>query len=468
MAINSKNFVDISTTFPKVSATNRAFGGLVFTVDGLIGIPTDSSGKPIPKNENGEESYSIDINGTTYPFAWDDTEGYMVKVGNTKYYPANSYEISLWISFNSGSVIALSLDEVLTYFGYESKEYEFATGYYSYTSPSGRFPGRLKFVKLNSGKSLVENFRDLDKETNDFGSFTYLNYSTESSSSDDNIEDYLTQLVDVALYNSQLDTKYLFVVNQKMRSGGSDFYTAIKNCGGVDGNGNFAKLTGTCYVYGASDVSAYMPMAILASTDYQNGQVVNFMFKQFSYESPTVKDQIAYSALNQGLVNFYGQTQSNGQTLNFYQRGFNTNGTDTALYCNEMWFKAECETSLLDLLVSSERISADQNGVAQVKITVADACSKASNNGCFMQKDASAADRKVIREIVNLSGGEEQDVEGIVVDVGTRGYSIYAYIAPLSDKERLGRQEEKIIVYYVFYGTADSIRYVKGNDILLK
>jgi len=468
MAINSKNFVDISTTFPKAGATNRAFGGMVFTPNGLSGISVDANGLPTPKDENGEpypkeaETYVIKVGNESYPFVWDEEKGYVATDGDSNYYPANAFEISIWIAYEKGNPIGLSLDDALTYFGMNSKEYEFAAGYYSFTSPTGRFPSKLKFKKQDANKTLLENFTDLDKATNQFGAFTFLAPDDSSSSTANVDDDYLAQLLKVAVYNHSLDTKYLFVVNQKAQSGATDYLSAITNCG------KFSKVSGTCFVYGATDVSAYMPMAILASTDYANGQVVNFMFKQFANEEPTVQDQNVYSAFNQGLVNFYGQTQTNGQTLDFFQRGFNTNGTDTASYCNEMWFKAECETALLNLLISNERIPADQNGVASVKIAVADVCSVASRNGSFMQKEASQADRKTVREIVNLSGGEELEVDGIIVDVGTKGYSIYAYLSEMADADKLGKTSEKIIVYYVFYGTADSIRFIKGNDILLK
>ena len=420
MAINSKNYVDISTTFPKAGATNRAFGGLVFT-----------TGTVLPQEEDPEYAGIV-------------------------------------AAYNAGKDISLSLDEVRAVFGKESKEYKFAEGYYSYTSPSGRFPCKLKFKALDTSLSLLENFIELDKDTNAFGSFTFLR-SESGSDSTASESDYLKELLHVAEYNDALDTKYLFVVNQKANAGELDYKTAIDNCGAsAETAKNFALYSGVCYVYGASDVSAYMPMAILASTDYTNGQVVNFMFKQFPEETPTVFDSKTYSEMNQGLVNFYGRSQTNGQTLDFFQRGFNSNGTDTAAYCNEMWFKAECETALMELLLKSERLSADQNGVASVKVAVADVCTIASNNGTFMNKDAEADDKKVVREIVSLSGGDELDVDGIIVDVGTKGYSIYAYLAEKEDHEKLGKTNEKIIVYYVFYGTADSVRYIKGNDILLK
>lgn len=412
MAINSKNFVDISTTFPKAGATNRAFGGMVFTLSEALPQDADSAYKSTVED------------------------------------------------YDNGKDIALSIDDVIEVFGSGSKEHEFAAGYYSFTSPTGRFPSKLKFKKQDAGKTLIENFKELDKTTNAFGSFTFLAPADGSTATVG--DDYLAQLLEVAVYNHSLDTKYLFVVNQKAQSGATDYAAAIANCS------KFSRVSGTCFVYGATDVSAYMPMAILASTDYANGQVVNFMFKQFANEEPTVQDQNVYSAFNQGLVNFYGQTQTNGQTLDFFQRGFNTNGTDTASFCNELWFKAECETALINLLISNERISADPNGVASVKIAVADVCSVASRNGSFMQKEASQSDRKTVREIVNLSGGEELEVDGIIVDVGTKGYSIYAYLSEMADADKLGKTSEKIIVYYVFYGTADSIRFIKGNDILLK
>jgi hypothetical protein len=420
MAINSKNYVDISTTFPKAGATNRAFGGLVFTTGTALMQEDDS-----------------DYSGTV-------------------------------ADYNAGKDISLSLDDVKAVFGKTSKEYEFAAGYYSYTSPSGRFPCMLKFKALNTELTLLDNFIELDKSTNAFGSFTFLR-SESGSDSTASEDSYLKELLQVAEYNDYLDTKYLFVVNQKAKGYAGDYKSAIDNCGANEETAkNFALYSGVCFVYGASDVSAYMPMAILASTDYTTGQVVNFMFKQFPKELPTVFDSKTYADLNQGLVNFYGRTQSNGQTLDFFQRGFNTDGTDTASYCNEMWFKAECETALMNLLIENERLPADQNGVASVKVAVADVCTIAGNNGTFMQKDAASEDRKTVREIVSLSGGDELDVDSIIVDVGTKGYSIYAYLAEKKDLEKLGKTSEKIIVYYVFYGTADSVRYIKGNDILLK
>ncbi len=418
MAINSKNYVDISTRYPSVSTSARAFGGLVFTTAEMNAV-----------------------------------EGYA----------------SIKAAYDNGKFVELTLADMLEVFGESSDEYKFAAGYYSYISPSGHFSSLLKVAKTID--SPLVSITRIDKQTNRFGSFTFIQpHDSSGSDADEMSATYLEQLKAVAQYNTSLDTKYLFVVNEVKveQEAEAEADEVVANCA------EFRTMNGTCFIYGAHRWSGYMPMAILASTAYQNGTVVNYMFKQFTNEEPTVFDDRTYKSFNKGLVNFYGRTQSNGQTLDFFQRGFNTDGRDTAIYCNEMWFKATCETSLLDSLVSQERIPADLSGVASVKLVVMDCCSAAVRNGTFMQKaEVSGDDLRTIREIINLSDGDDIEVAGVVTDLGVQGYSIYAYLSEVSDDseiygDKVGASPEKCIVYYVFYGTADSVRYVRGNNILIK
>lgn len=425
MAINIKKYVDISTTFPSADVAGRSFGGLVFTATEML----PDKGQ-LPEYKEAYETY------------------------------------------NDGGVCFLTLSEVGALFGAglwnsetqkwdvePSEEYLFATGYYGYVSPSGRFASRMCFSKVLNGERPIDAFKRVNATTNLFGSFTFLSLSGGGESSVIAEDVDISLLVEVAEYNQTLDTKYLFVVNRVR--GELPASNVTQECR------LFKDISGTCYVSGKTAVSAYMPMAILASTDYSAGQVVNFMFKQFSTEEPTVFDDDTYKKFNLNLVNFFGRTQTNGQTVDFYQRGFNTNGTDTAIYCNELWFKSICETALIDLEVSRERISADPLGVDLVKLEVVDCCSNAIRNGMFMQKELVASDLRSIREIIINSGGSETDVGSIEADVSTKGYSVYAFLKTIAD-EALSGVKEKSIVYYVFYGTADSVRYIKGNDILLK
>ena len=61
MAINSKNYVDISTTFPKAGATNRAFGGLVFTTGTALPQEDDSEYSGIVADYNAGKDISLSL-----------------------------------------------------------------------------------------------------------------------------------------------------------------------------------------------------------------------------------------------------------------------------------------------------------------------------------------------------------------------------------------------------------------------
>ena len=440
MAINIKNYVDISTTFPSANVAGRSFGGLVFTASEMF-VNDDSSASL----KAAKATY--DGGGVCYLTLDEVGELFGKEKSATR---ESIYPASLISDEDSA-------DEAAKY----TDEYRFAVGYYGYISPTGRFASRLAFSKMLSGEKPIEAFERVNKITNLFGSFTFLSVAGSSSSSSGGSEDSdIKSLLEVSKLNSELDAKYLFVVNRVNEFSGDACTECMKFTA--------EKYEGTVFVNGGSNVSAYMPMAILASTDYNNGQVVNFMFKQFDTESPSVEDDKTYSEFNQAFVNFYGRTQTNGQTLDFYQRGFNTDGTDTAVYCNEMWFKSLCETSLMNLLTSRERLPADALGVDLVKLEVVDCCADAIRNGMFMQKELVAKDIRGIRELVVSTGGIETDVGSIEADVSTKGYSVYAYLDTMENTDKLGKEAEKVIKYYVFYGTADSVRYVKGNDILLK
>ena len=269
----------------------------------------------------------------------------------------------------------------------------------------------------------------------------------------------LDSLREVAAYNSSLDSKYLFVVNDK-RGEQTPYDVAQKV---IDG---FANVRGTCFVSGDSDVSAYMPMAILGATNFSTGQVSSFMFKQFATENPTVTDDATYKFFNNNFINFYGRTQSNGQTLDFYQRGFNTNGDDTSVYCNEVWFKSACENELVNLFIDRESLPANEDSVALVAIQVTNVCQSAVANGAFLRKDVSTEDAVKIRQLLFEANGSD-DADDIISNLAIYGYAVFAYLS-FAKAENLSAGGEYIIHYYVFYGTGDSVRFIKGDDILIK
>ena len=434
MAININNYVDLTTVWPSADAAQRAFGGLVVTASTGLDpeLADDATAKALRKK------------------------------------------------YRDGELVYLTLDDVRTVFGeYENEqsdpkihtpEYEMALHYYGYLSPSGRFASRMAFIKLDTNALTTLMKADAQPEIPGFGSVNFLDVIPraevdESSDSDGGLTPkQIAALQEVAQLNEgdKYRCKYLIVVNSPRDGRGAD---AI-----VKEESQFSKYKGVHYLTGNDDCSAYMPMAILGSTDFENGQVTNYMFKMFSGEEPVVTADSEFTTFNSNNVNYYGQTQTNGRTLSFYQRGYNTDGTETAIYCNEMWFKSSCESELMTLLTNRERIPANQTGVALVEQTVAQVCMKAVQNGAFMSKEILPADMKGMAEIVMSLGGTYQDAEKMATDIATNGYSIWAVLrrdASSTDVSKLGKSEP-FIMYYVFYGTAESIRYIKGFDVLLK
>lgn len=414
MAINLKKYVDISTIFPGNNSGERGFGGLIFTKNDYVAPLT---------NSDAFNAYS------TTGFAY------------------------------------MSLNDVKEIFGEGSEEYKAADKYYDYVSPSGRFASKLAFMKYGNenAPTALDALTKADQMPNisGFGSVLFIDkdavsdFGSSTASDSDPIPDELQELVSVATYNSEtLANKYLIVVARTFDATKKANYTAERAL--------FDKIPGVCYVVGEDVTSGVMPQAILGAIDFVNGQTTNFMFKMFDKEVPAITDSNLYDELTAGLINFYGQTQTNGQTLAFYQRGYNTDGTDTALFCNEMWFKSACEMELLDLLTNNERIPANSLGVDMVKLAVVDVCTDAVNNASFMPKVADRSAMKTIRQIVTASDGGEEAVSSIAADLETKGYSVYAYLA-----EPKSASKEQYIAYYVFYGTADSIRFIEGNNVLI-
>lgn len=418
MAINIKNYVDITTQFPQMGAGGRSLGGLVFT----------------------SATANVEL-------ADPDSELHA------------EYE-----AYNNGDVIALDVGKAGLFFGIDSDEANFANGYYSYLSPSGRFASTLQFAKiLETDQTKTDAFIRVNEITNMFGSFTFLSGGGRDSGASTPDDSELKELQAVAIANAKYDTKYLFVVNDEI--GSQEASTIAEKASTY-----FSAIRGVCFVAGKFNWSAYMPMAILAATDYDNSSVTNFMFKQFSTEDKygvAVASDADYKIFNKACVNFYGQTQTNGQTLNFFQRGFNTDGMDTAIYCNELWFKSICETALLTMLSGKERLSADTFGVDTVKLEIEECCAPALNNGMFMPKEVSRKEYSSICESIARTGGSSSIADAISADLSSKGYGIYAFLERSTDAEKFGPGTEYFIRYFVFYGTADSVRYIKGNNILL-
>lgn len=278
--------------------------------------------------------------------------------------------------------------------------------------------------------------------SNNFGSFAILAGDiTEASWTNTDLNALLTQ-------NAGYNYKYLASMpilplggNFEDTSNEIAFVTAVGTQNGASANRG---KDGTC---------AAIPMAIFGAIDYNGvGTAPNFMFKQISGETPTVfSDQVA-DTLDGIRVNYYGQTQSNGQPLAFYQRGFNLDGEDTAVYCNEVWLKSHISTAIFNLLLATERVPANTDGEAMVYTTIAGAAQQAITNGTIQPgKTLTPAQRSMVYQ---LTGDSEAYMK-----VQNAGFWLDVVI------EENGNDYKA--VYKLVYGKGDSIRKVEGTDILM-
>lgn len=110
-----------------------------------------------------------------------------------------------------------------------------------------------------------------------------------------------------------------------------------------------------------------LPMAIHAAIDFDavNG-AVGFMYKQNGSFQPSVTTDSLSDSLDAARVNYYGQTQSAGRNISFYQRGVLCGGAtapvDSTVFANEMWLKDSLGAALMNLQLSLGQIPANKRG----------------------------------------------------------------------------------------------------------
>lgn len=346
--------------------------------------------------------------------------------------------------FNAGNVITVNPDNYGAVFADTTDAYKFASQYFGYTSNDGSTPSVLNFVKMNEDETHVQAYERVIQEFENFGSFTFL----DTSISDANIKA-------VADANASKNFRYLYCQSYNVSSNGvledsaTSEVTTLIGVLGSDG------ISGLCIVAGDS-YGAYMPMAMFAATDYnKTGSASCFMFKQFSGQIAYVKDDTTAISFDNNNVNYYGETKYNGETISFFQRGFNTDGIDTAVFCGEVWFKSECARSLLNMLMNANRVPANATGIAMVTSALQDPISMALNNGTILpQKELTSTQVNQIRLLTNNNSDA-------VNNIFIYGYYCDVYIV---DSEN---GNEKKAEYRIIYSKGDSIREVNGSHILV-
>lgn len=295
---------------------------------------------------------------------------------------------------------------------------------------------------MSPGTLAVEPVAAVDasaEASNNFGSFLFIPDLTE------------VQIVEVATANAARNVEFMYTV-------------AVTDANYVSLANALLTVAGVTLTYApvATEFDEMAPMIVMAATDYaKRNAVQNYMFQQFSGLTPKVATTQMSDDLDDLRVNYYGNTQTAGQQINFYQRGV-MGGLATALvdqniYANELWLKDAAAANILSLLLSVGRVPANADGTGQVVAILQGVIDRALFNGTIsVGKSLTVLQRLYVTELTDdeLAWHQVQDF----------GYWINCIIAQETTVD--GRVEYKA-VYTLIYAKDDAIRKVEGTHILI-
>ena len=305
-------------------------------------------------------------------------------------------------------------------------------------SPLGWLTGAI----LSNGsalQTLTANLTALIAVSNNFGSIAYVPVLNQA------------QVVEVATWNNALNPNIQFMYTAPVStSNASAISAAVASIGGV--TLTLAPLS--------TEFPEMCPMMILAATDYtQRNSVKNYMFYQFNL-TPSVTNDTDYATYTGLRVNFYGQTQSAGQVINFYQRGYMmglaVNPAQQNIYANEIWLKDALGALLMNLLLVQEQVPANLTGRAMILAVLQAGINQAIFNGTISVGKTLTINQQLYITQITGSPTAWQQVQnaGYWVDVVIQQYL------------QNGVNQYKA-VYTLVYSKDDVISFIQGSDILI-
>ena len=205
-----------------------------------------------------------------------------------------------------------------------------------------------------------------------------------------------------------------------------------------------------------------LPMAILGATNYEaQNSVQNYMF-QMGALTPSVTTGADATLYDNQRINYYGNTQTAGQTREFYQRGVLTGNpqndpVDMNTYANEQWLKDDTGARIMTLLLSLARVPGNPTGRGQLLAVIQDTINLALLNGTFsIGRPISTTQQLFITEQTGDPLAYQQ--------VASSGYWVNV---TLDTVETPDNRTEFRGVYTLIYTKDDAIRMVEGTHILI-
>ena len=202
-----------------------------------------------------------------------------------------------------------------------------------------------------------------------------------------------------------------------------------------------------------------VPMMIEAATDYtMANSVQNYEFQQFPTLLPSVTNDADADTYDNLSINYYGQTQTAGTFISFYQRGvlmgLSTNPLDMNVYANEQWLKDASTAAIMNALLVLTQIGANAQGRSQVLSILQELINQALLNGTIsVGKTLTQTQILFITQVTNDPLAYQS--------VKSLGYWVDAVITAT------GSPVVYSVVYTLVYSKDDIIRFVQGTDILI-
>ncbi|CUU68064.1 Protein of uncharacterised function (DUF3383) [Campylobacter hyointestinalis subsp. hyointestinalis] len=208
------------------------------------------------------------------------------------------------------------------------------------------------------------------------------------------------------------------------------------------------------------DYADMIPAILTATIDFsKRNSVINFMYNQLDFQ-PSVTTGTLSNQMDALRVNYYGQTQTAGQNISFYQRGNLMGGATDATamntYVNEIWLKDAMGASIMSVLLSLAKVSANSKGRAQILTTCQIVINEALNNGVISVGKTFNNTQKLYIE--QITGDDLAYIE-----IQNKGYWLDAVIA----EQVVNGVTEYSVNYTLLYGKDDTVRKVNGTHILI-
>lgn len=276
---------------------------------------------------------------------------------------------------------------------------------------------------------------------NNFGSFGFMNTADLN----------LAQVTEIATWNKGQNLMFMYCL-PITAANASTWFAAMGSIGGT---------APTLDPQLANQYPEMEPMQVLAATNYSApNSTQNYMFQVFPGLTASVTDDADANTYDGLSINYYGNTQTAGQIINFYQRGVmwggSTDPLDQNTYANEIWLKDALGAALMTLLLALGKVSANTAGMSQILNIMQGVVTQALFNGTISVG-------KVLTSIQQLYISQITDDPNAWKQVQNIGYWLGVEFVPTI----VNGQNEYTAVYTLLYSKDDVIRTITGRDILI-